>query len=101
MLSLQALQTPRLESRTPSEKSARLQVAADDEPIAAAGRHEPPGCRTQLQTAPSSSFASMDFNSPVKGVVVVVAVEDLRLAEFELRSPAKPQHFGGFEGQRV
>ena len=40
---------------TPSEKSARLQVAADDEPIAAAGRHEPPGCRTQLQTAPAAS----------------------------------------------
>ena len=55
MPSLQALQTPRLESRTPSEKSARLQVAADDEPIAAAGRHEPPGCRTQLQTAPAAS----------------------------------------------
>ena len=55
MPSLQAPQTPRLESRTPSEKSARLQVAADDEPIAAAGRHEPPGCRTQLQTAPAAS----------------------------------------------
>ena len=35
------------------------------------------------------------------GVLVVVAVEDRRLAEFELRSPAKPQHLGGFEGQRV
>ena len=55
MPSLQALQTPRLESRTPSDKSRRLQVAADDEPIAAAGRHEPPGCRTQLQTAPAAS----------------------------------------------
>ena len=55
MPSLQAPQTPRLESRTPSDKSRRLQVAADDEPIAAAGRHEPPGCRTQLQTAPAAS----------------------------------------------
>ena len=43
----------------------------------------------------------MDCNSPVKGVVTELAVEDRRLAKNELRSPAKPQHFGGFEGHRV
>ena len=34
----------------------------------------------------------MDCNTAVKGVVTELAVEDRRLAEFELRSPAKLQH---------
>ena len=43
----------------------------------------------------------MDFNTAVQERVTELAVEERRLAKNELRSPAKPQQFGGFEGDRV
>ena len=38
----------------------------------------------------------MDCNTAVQERVTELAVEERRLAKNELRSPAKPQHFGGF-----
>ena len=43
----------------------------------------------------------MDCNTAVQERVTELAVEERRLAKNELRSPAKPQQSGGFEGDRV